>query len=140
MIPLRRCRRETKAPRRRSGCHHVWSGDITRCNQEHRLWKRGRYPPGRILVFESVPDHEVIRLPAVLSEVLVESRRRPGLNVTDRSAEAVANREQTAVCLTIPRLIGYGTRCEQCYLESPGIPFKRRWSRTGDANRQRQQC
>jgi hypothetical protein len=86
-----------------------------------------------------MPYDEVIRLLAILSEVLVERRRRTGLNVADRSDEAVADREQSTVCLPVPCLIGYGSWFEKSDPDFV-VSLTRRRSRTGDTKRPRQQC
>jgi hypothetical protein len=94
------------------------AGDVLasrRCrgHDERRAWEVRTDALRRILKLEAVADDQVIALRALLPEVLVELGGSPGLNVTDLSAEAIADPHQAAVRPGVPRLIGDRSRGEQ---------------------------
>src|ERR1043165_1607742 len=67
-----------------------------------RLRKRRSNPFGRVLEFKAMPENQAVPLHPVLSEVLVELRRRLRLNVADLSAQTIADPQQSLIRPSVP--------------------------------------
>ena len=70
-----------------------------------------------VLKFESMAKHQVVALRAILAELFLELGRSLGLDMADRSAEAVPDTLQTLISATIPGLIADGSGSQQCNSE-----------------------
>ena len=97
------------------GCRHgaagaeLWRrqnpGRISAGRHIDGMWKLRRYASRRVLKLEAVAEYQIELLGAVFAEVLLEVRRRGGLDVTDLGAKAVPDSQEPLIRPAVPGLI-----------------------------------